>query len=386
MFVSIQSDADNVISALVQSFALTAAELDETASFPFENIEALHQSGLLALPVPKELGGRGSGLAETERLVNRIAQGEPSTALVLAQHYLFLKHILSSPTCSHTLRNRIVQSAIDDGALGNLLRVEPDLGSPSRGGLPATVARRVENGWRLSGRKIYSTGIPALHWLAVWARTEDDSPRVGSWIVPHDAKGIRVEETWNHLGMRASGSHDVILDDVFVPEDHAADVRTPQEWLGPNQLRDIWLPTLFTTIYDGVARAARDWLIGFLKTRTPSNLGAPLATLPRMQEATGTIEALLYANGVLLQDLTARADADKLHGAIESSVTKFIVTNNAIDSVAKALEVTGNPGLSRDNPLQRHYRDVLCARVHSPQNDNILIGAGREALGFNLNH
>jgi len=386
MFVAIQSDADHVISALVESFALKAAEHDEKASFPFENIDALHQAGLLALPVPKELGGRGSGLAECERVVNRIAQGEPSTALILAQHYLFLKHILASPACSQTLRHKILRSAVDDGCLGNLLRVEPDLGSPSRGGLPATVARRVENGWRLSGHKIYSTGIPALHWLAIWARTDDGEPRVGSWIVPHDAKGIRVEKTWNHLGMRASGSHDVILDDVFVPEDHVADVREPRDWLGPDQLRDIWLPILFTTIYDGVARAARDWLVGFLKTRTPSNLGAPLATLPRMQEAAGAIEALLYANKVLLQDLTARADANTLRSSVESSVTKFNVTSNAIDAVAKALEVAGNPGLSRDNPLQRHYRDVLCARVHSPQNDSILIGAGREALGFNLNH
>lgn len=383
MFMSIQSDADHMISALVQSFAARAAEHDEKASFPFENIEALRQAGLLALPVPKEFGGRGGGLSETERVVNRIAQGEPSTALVLAQQYLFLKHILASPTCPETLREKVFRSAVSDGGLGNLLRVEPDLGSPARGGLPATVARRVDGGWRLSGRKIYSTGLPALRWLAIWGRTDQDQPRVGSWIVPHDAKGVRFEETWNHLGMRASGSHDVILDDVFIPADHAADIREPQGWLGPDPLRDIWLPVLFTTVYDGVARAARDWFIHFLKTRVPSNLGAPLSTLPRMQEAVGTIEASLYANRVLLQDLTARADADALSGSSESALMKFTVTNNAIEAVAKAIEVTGNPGLSRDNPLQRHYRDVLCARVHSPQNDSILIGAGRAALGFN---
>jgi alkylation response protein AidB-like acyl-CoA dehydrogenase len=172
----------------------------------------------------------------------------------------------------------------------------------------------------------------------------------------------------------------VILDNVLIPEDHAADVRDPQGWLGPDPLRDIWLPVLFTTVYDGVARAARDWFIHFLKTRAPSNLGAPLSTLPRMQEAAGTIEALLYANQVLLRDITTRADAGALRGADESALMKFTVTSNAIEAVAKAVEVSGNPGLSRDNPLQRHYRDVLCARIHSPQNDSILIGAGRTAL------
>ncbi len=99
-----------------------------------------------------------------------------------------------------------------------------------------------------------------------------------------------------------------------------------------------------------------------------------------MQEAAGTIEALLYANQVLLRDITTRADAGALRGAGESALMKFTVTSNAIEAVAKALEVSGNPGLSRDNPLQRHYRDVLCARIHSPQNDSILIGAGRTAL------
>ncbi len=381
MFMGIQSDADHVISALTQSFSLRAAEHDENASFPFENIEALHQAGLLALPVPKELGGRGGGLTEAERTINRIAQGEPSTALVLAQQYLFLKHILASPTCPESLRDKIIRSAVTEGGLGNLLRVEPDLGTPFRGGMPATIARRADGGWRITGRKIYSTGIPALRWLAVWARTEDQT-RTGSFIVPHDAKGVRVEETWNHLGMRASGSHDVILDDVFIPEDHAADLRAPQDWLAPDPAGTVWLTVLFTTVYDGIARAARDWLIHFLKTRAPSNLGAPLSTLPRMQEALGTIEALLYANRVLLQDITTRTDRGAVPTIGESFLMKFTVNANAIEAVAKAIEVTGNPGLSRDNPLQRHYRDVLCARVHSPQNDSILTGAGRAALGL----
>jgi len=382
MFMPVENDTDQVISVLARSFALRAAEHDEKASFPFENIEALRQAGLLALSIPKSLGGRGAGLTETERAVNRIAQGDPSTALIMAQQYLFLQHVLASPTCAKTLRDKIIDSAIKDGGLGNLLRVEPDLGTPFRGGLPATVARRADGGWRISGRKIYSTGAPALRWLAVWARTEDES-QAGSFIVPHDAEGVRIEETWNHLGMRASGSHDVILDHVFVPDDHAADLRRPEEWRVPDPFGITWLVTLFTTIYDGVARSARDWLIQFLKTRAPSNLGAPLATLPRMQEAVGTIEALLYTNRVLLGDITSRTDRGATPPVNEAYLMKLTVNANAIEAVAKAIEVTGNPGLSRDNPLQRHYRDVLCARVHSPQPDSILTGAGREALGLN---
>jgi alkylation response protein AidB-like acyl-CoA dehydrogenase len=382
MFLSIHDDAEQAVSALAESFAARAAEHDEHASFPFENIAALHKVGLLALVAPKEFGGLGAGLVEAEKIINRIAQAEPSTALVLAQQYLFLKHILPRPRCSDALKEKIFRSAASDGGLGNLLRVEPDLGTPFRGGLPATIARRVDGGWRISGRKIYSTGAPALTWLAVWARTDDEVPLVGNFIAPRDAEGVRVEETWNHLGMRASGSHDVVLANVFVPEDHAADLRQPGEWLVPDPDGVAWFSTLFASVYDGVARAARNWLIHFLQTRAPSNLGAPLATLPRMQEAVGLIEALLYGNRVHLETIAARADGKTPPTIGEASFMKFAVNRNAIAAVEKAIEVTGNPGLSRDNPLQRHYRDVLCARVHSPQNDSILVTAGRRALGL----
>ncbi len=383
MFMLIHDDAEQAASVLAESFAARAAEHDENASFPFENIAALRDAGLLALVAPKELGGGGAGLAEAEKIINRIAQGEPSTALVLAQQYLFLKHMLSSPKYSSAVKDKIVRSAACDGGLGNLLRVEPDLGTPFRGGVPATIARRVDGGWRISGRKIYSTGAPALSWLAVWARTDHEAPLVGNFIAPRDAEGVRVEETWNHLGMRASGSHDVVLANVFVPEDYAADLRQPGEWLVPDPEGVAWLCTLFATVYDGVARSARDWLLHFLKTRAPTNLGAPLATLPRMQEAVGLIEALLYSNRVHLETIAARVDEKTPPTIGETSFMKFAVNGNAIAAVEKAMEITGNPGLSRDNPLQRHYRDVLCARVHSPQNDSILGAAGRRALGLN---
>ncbi|MFX7559831.1 acyl-CoA dehydrogenase family protein, partial [Acinetobacter baumannii] len=75
--------------------------------------------------------------------------------------------------------------------------------------------------FRLSGHKIYATGIPLLTWAVVWARTDDAEPLVGPVLVRTGQPGITVVETWNHLGMRATGSHDVIFDGVFVPDDQA---------------------------------------------------------------------------------------------------------------------------------------------------------------------
>jgi alkylation response protein AidB-like acyl-CoA dehydrogenase len=135
-------------------------------------------------------------------------------------------------------------------------------------------------------------------------------------------------------------------------------------------------------IYDGVARAARDWLVGFLRDRVPANLGAPLASLPRAQEVLGGIEARLSVNARLIGSFADDVDDNLPLSAIESNIVKLTVTNNAVAVVEDALSLAGNHGLSRTNPLQRHYRDVLCGRVHTPQDDTTRTSAGRLALGL----
>ena len=270
---------------------------------------------------------------------------------------------------------------MEHGALVNAFRVERELGTPIRGGLPATTARKVACGWRVSGHKIYSTGAPGLTWAIVWSRTDEEDPRVGQILVPMDAPGLRIEETWDHLGMRASGSHDVVLEDVFVPDDHAVDIRLPAAWAEKDDAMAGWVALMFATVYDAAARAARDWFIRFLHDRKPSNLGAALASLPHMQAAVGEIDALLLTNRVLF-GLAARVDAGVPLPAHELFLAKHTINANSIAAVEKALALAGNPGLTRVNPLERHLRDVLCGRVHSPQSDTVLGTAGRVALGL----
>ena len=266
-------------------------------------------------------------------------------------------------------------------SLINTLRVEPDLGSPSRGGLPATTATLKADGWHLSGRKIYSTGSPILSWYAVWARTDEATPRLGTFLVPAGLPGARIEETWDHLGLRASGSHDVVFDDVVIPLDHAVDIRAPEDWTPAEMLQfHVENGLLLAALYDGVARGAMDWLVDFLKTRTPTSLAKPLATLPRVQETMGDIEIKLRVNRRLIASLAAEIDDDLTPEATNAHVVKSVVTNNAVEIIERALSLTGNHGLSRANPLQRHYRDALCGRVHTPQDDATRAMLGRIVL------
>ena len=367
---------------LAPRFAARAERHDREASFPFENFKELSEAGLLALTVPVALGGGGAGARDAARILGILAKADPSTALVLAMHYIQHLAMARSQRWPARLARKLARETVEGVALINALRVEADLGSPARGGLPATIARRTEAGWRLTGRKIYSTGAPILKWYAVWARTDEAETRIGLFLVEAGLPGTRIEETWDHLGLRASGSHDVIFEDVTIPRDSEIDVRKPQDWIGPDFTQVTLSAILVSSIYDGVARAARDWLIKFLHERVPANLGAPLASLPRAQEVLGGIEARLRVNARLIESIARDFDdADELDVA-EPGVVKLTVTNNAIAAVEDALTLTSNHGLSRTNPLERHYRDVLCGRVHTPQDDATRITAGRLALGI----
>lgn len=364
---------------LARSFAAEAGAHDRAGSFAHANIAALRQSGLLALTVPRRLGGGGSGLGRAAEIVRIIAEGDPSTALVVAMQHL--QHgLIHEGSWPEPIADAVGRAAVEDGALINALRVEPGLGTPARGGMPETIARRQSDGWRLSGRKIYSTGSPALTYGLVFARTDEPEPRIGNFLVPLAATGVRIEETWNHLGLRASGSHDVVFEDVHIPQEHAVDLRAPEGWRAPDPLQQAWLCTLLAALYEGVARAAQGWFGLFLVTRAPGSLGAPLATLPRFQEAFGENERLLSVSARLIGSLAAETDAGQLPSARESGFVKVTATENAIAVVQRIVERSSNHGLSRNNPLERHLRDVLCARIHWPQGDAVHVAAGRAAL------
>ncbi|AZE11500.1 Acyl-CoA dehydrogenase [Pseudomonas chlororaphis subsp. aureofaciens] len=375
------ADFDALLQRIGQQLGATAHLYDESGAFPRDNFALLHQHGLLALTVPKHLGGGGASLAQARKVISAVAKGEPSTALILVMQYLQHSRLQDSQSWPEALRLRVAGDAVRDGALINALRVEPDLGTPARGGLPATIARRTAAGWRISGRKIYSTGSHGLSWFSVWARSTDEDPLVGAWLVHKDTPGISIVEDWDHLGMRATCSHEVLFDNVLVPLDHAVSV---SPWSAPRPELDgegfLWMAVLLSAVYDGIAQAARDWLVDWLETRKPSNLGAALATLPRFQETVGHIDTLLFANRSLLD-----AAAEGHTPASNAAQLKYLVTGNAIRAVELAIEASGNPGLSRHSPLQRHYRDVLCGRVHTPQNDAVLQGVGKAVFAQRQN-
>ncbi|MGO2959192.1 MAG: acyl-CoA dehydrogenase family protein [Acetobacter sp.] len=368
------------LTLLVTRFAARAAAHDVSGEIALENLEDLKAAGLLSLTVSPTYGGGGKNLRDILPLLEHVAQGDPSTALILAMQCLHHHDIATSRQWPEATREMVSTAAVRDGALLNALRVEPELGTPSRGGIPATKLTQKNGQWVLNGCKIYSTGSTALRWGLVWAATDEAEPRVGHVLVPLDAPGIRLEPTWDQMGMRATASHTVHFENVVIAENYIVDIRSPSDWKKQGTDTIMWHALCIASLYNGVALSAKNWLVDFLHERKPANLGASLATLPRFHILMGEIEGLLMSNRALIANWLQSYEAGQATPT-DANLVKHLVTENAISSVQKAVAAIGNPALSRANPLERHLRNVLCARIHTPQADTALAMAGKKVLG-----
>ena len=364
---------------LADSFALSAGYYDESGAFPFANFDALFAADLLRLTQGTDTGGLGFGLTEARAIVSEIARGEPSTALVLAMHYNHHRTIARTGKWPRHLAERVGRANLEGVALLNSAQVEPRVGSPSHGAPPETIARRRGDKWVISGHKNYATGIALLQWVSVLAITDEPVPRIASFLVPRDAKGLHVVEAWNAAGMRATASDDILLNDVEVPLDDIIDAHPASEGLKRDEQGVAWYFTLISSVYQGVARSAGDWITRFAAQYTPGSLGAPIATTPRVQDGLGEIASRLEISERLLRSVAQDADSGRPLG-VAPGIVKAQVIDNTIAVTSLALDLGGNPGLRRDNPLERHHRDALAGRAHAPQNSMIRVMAAKAAL------
>jgi alkylation response protein AidB-like acyl-CoA dehydrogenase len=369
-----------------------AARHDRDGSFPEEGLAALASSGYLALVVPESLGGRGACVSEMVLGNLELAKGDASLGLVVAMHGAFVGRVRDAGAWPPQLFEQVgcaIASARDGhGALINSLASEPELGSPSRGGLPRTRAERTAAGWRISGRKTFSTGAPVLRWGVITATADDGAaePRLTSFLVPLAAPGVSVEASWDSLGMRATGSHTVVLDGVEVPAD-AEVPRSDASGGGSVPHERAWSLTV-AAVYLGVAEAARDDAFAFARERRPTSLaGRSIASVPHIRQRAGRIDLQLYqARGLLVS--TARAwDAlqeapperrTALAGSLAAA--KIVATNAAVAVTEDAMRLIGGSSLDRGQPLERHYRDVRAGLHHPPQEDAALELLARQAL------
>ncbi|AVC46738.1 acyl-CoA dehydrogenase family protein [Rhizobium leguminosarum] len=359
----------------VRVIADAAPDADRTGQFPWIGIRAVHQSGLLESTVAIRYGGQGATLADAAHILAALGRGDPSVALISA---MTIFNHLGQAAKNHwpdDLYRRLLAEAKQRPLLLNAARVEPELGSPARGGLPATVARRTASGWSITGRKRFVTGAYGLTHFLVWAHTDETPARVGTFVVPNGLPGIHVIENWNSLGMRATGSHDVEYTDVEIPTENVLELVDPSVAQQDNRAHAA-ITLALTAIYLGAAEAAQAAFIRFAHERVPANLGHPIARTERFVTLSGEIDLLVSG---ARQIIFGALDAN--HGDAEKMIRARLIAGRQLrEAVQIAVRGIGNPGLSADLGLERHFRDIQSVLVHAPQEDTSISILGRAAF------
>jgi alkylation response protein AidB-like acyl-CoA dehydrogenase len=373
-------------SALAQELAPSANEHDRSGRFPSGHYRRLHEAGYLRLAIPREYGGEAAGLFEMVLAQERLAAGDAATAIGVGMLLNVIGRLAEEPLWPEPVFAEVCGTIAREGGLVNSVVSEPDLGSISRGGVPATAARPVEGGWRISGHKIFVTAAPALRFLltAVHLPPSAAAPQgeVARAIVEAPAAGLRIASTWSDaLSQRSGGSDDAFFEDVFVSDARVVE-RTP---IGqpprPPAANGWWLGLV--AVYLGIAQGTLDAAIDYARGRRPSVLGEPIASLAHVQQWIGQMQAqVISARAVLYEAArhwSSRPQDRPLLGP-RIAAAKYLVTNTACTVTDLGLRVGGGFSLTRRLVLERHFRDARGGLFQPPQDDLALGLLGRAAI------
>lgn len=355
---------------LADRFAGRADVVDREGVFPFENFNDLKEAGYLALTIPKEYGGKEISLYDFLLILERLGQGDASTALGLGWHLGILMDLSERREWDENTFQKLCHEVIESKTLINRAATEPATGSPTRGGRPETTATKNGNQWIINGRKTFTTMAPGLDYAIVTASIKD-SDEVGGFLVPCQHEGVHVENTWDTLGMRGTRSDDLILDNVVLSKDALVEKiesdpkkKSPSGWL-------LHIPAC----YLGVAVAAKNYAVKFAKEFKPNSLPGPIKDVPHVQQKIGEMELELLKAQTLLYSSAERWDREpeaRRDMQPELAAVKTVATNAAVTIVDLAMRLVGGRSLSRSTPLERYYRDVR-AGIHNPPSDDITL-------------
>ncbi|EHR61037.1 acyl-CoA dehydrogenase family protein [Saccharomonospora cyanea] len=369
---------------LAPGLARRAAEYDELASFPQADFDDLRAAGLLGLMVPTRLGGSGARFADYTAVASELAAGSGATALIFNMHASVtgaLAHTpddvarsMGAPPGYFAARDRILA----DAAAGALYAVAmSERGVGSRLSRLTTCYERTAGGFHITGSKAFVSGAGHADAYLVAARAPepgpDDRPVVSYFLVPACA-GVTVEPTWNSLGMRATGSHDLHLD-VTVPAD-ALLGGVEGLTLLLAQVMPHWLVASYAAVYVGVAQSAVDAASAHLTERGLNDLPAARARIGRADTA-------VAAARLAVTEAARRVDADP--GAEETRRAawraKLLAGDTAAQVATSMLEAAGTSATRRGHPLERIFRDARCGALQPPTSDVCADWLGVAALG-----
>jgi alkylation response protein AidB-like acyl-CoA dehydrogenase len=374
------------LAAEVGAVAATHADAhDRDATFVSEAYDAMRANGYLRLAVPEDLGGLGASMRQVCYAQAELARHDGATALAVAMH-LYL-------TLMQGFRRR--QGAADAEAVLRRVAEEGVVIATSGGPdclWPTTVAVPVDgdgdgetpDGFVVSGRKAFCSQSPGATVVATTAVLGEpgEGAEVIHFAVPLAAEGVRLEETWDTLGMRGTASHDVVLEHVFAPADRVMGRRPWGEFGVPLAAAAVHFAPVGGATYLGIAIGARDAAVA--RSTATSRGPNPLAGLPRVHRQVGLMDAKLrVAWWALLGAVDELGDDYAVNPQALATVmiAKRQAVIDAIAVVDLAMDVLGGRAYFRSAPLERAYRDVRAGTFHPLTPEATLAYAGKLALG-----
>jgi alkylation response protein AidB-like acyl-CoA dehydrogenase len=369
---------------LAQDFARRAAAHDRDATDPVENYAALRDAGFHVLNVPTRLGGAGVGLLGWSLAAEELGQGCASTALSFNMHLSVVGPMLESALVPLATKERLAKIVVQDGKL-----IGGNFSEPTTSGLvgtpiPLTRARRVEGGYRVTGRKAFASMIAAADYVMVMAYPDEATAPTAAMVllVPPDAPGRRVDKVWDTLGMRATRSDSMVLEDCWVC-DEALLLRS-DDILSFRRDGANWFWGSYTPVYLGIGVAAYKTILEIVKGRTPPGFSQPLAYHPDVRRHVAEMSVDLEAARLMTLHAAWLSDTEGPTPATLSALyrAKYFVGEAVTRVTRTAMTLGGAHALFKTSPLERFFRDGAVAPVQFPPRDFCLTSLGLLELGL----
>ena len=369
---------------LAADFATRAALHDRDASHPIENYERLRDEGFLALTVGREWGGAGASFLDHTIAYEALGQGCPSTAIAFNMHASVVMPLLESPEVTAETKQRIADLVVREKKLiaGNFS--EPVTTSLVGARPLKTRARRTDGGYRVTGRKMFASMLEAADFVLVMAYPDDATSPMAAMILmlPRKAEGRRVEADWDVLGMRATRSDSLILEDCWVSEEavvYRSDDLRPFRHAYLN-----WFWGSYTPVYLGVAQAAFDELRRAMHARMPEGYAQLLAHHPDVRRHVAEISADLEAARLVMYRSAWLSDTQGPTPETTAALyrAKYMVGEAASHITRTALTLGGAHGIYKSSRLEQLFRDGALGPLHPPPSDFCLYNMGLYELGL----
>ena len=362
-------DVMTIAEGLSDRIAVGAARADEEDRFVAENYALLKDAGLVDAGVPRELGGGGAEVRELAGMLRVLGRACGSTALAFSMH----THQVAIPAWRWRHQKVAAVEPLLRRIAADRIVLLSSGGSDWING--SGVARKVDGGYRVSGRKIFTSGAAAGDVLMTGAVLEEDGARhVLHFGASMKAAEVRVLDTWHTLGMRGTGSHDVVLDELFVPDAGVALKRKSGEWHPLfHTIATIAFPLIYAA-YLGVADSACRIALDLAKKRPVTHdmralAGRMVTELRGAELAHESMLAVVERNA---------PSADTVNDVM---IGKALAADHMIHAVELAMELASGAGYYRAAGLERRFRDIQGARYHAMQRGPQAQYAGALALG-----